>query len=151
MLIGNFFMDKEENKKPWESTTFKQQQQHSQGFEVKPMQQVGWEQTPKPTIDPIATKCFCGQTGNWYERMLECQRCKRWFHEKCVGCLQYKLVCGDRFYLYVCKFCNSGREFLYRLSINWENIVHLVLWNLSHSKSYYQELKGDIETLLSLK
>ncbi|CAL4131265.1 unnamed protein product [Meganyctiphanes norvegica] len=86
-----------------------------------------------PSIN-IVIQCFCGKSGNWYDRMLECQRCKCWFHETCLGCLHYKLICGDRFYLYVCEYCNSGSEFLHRLPLNWENIVHLAIWNLSKSR-----------------
>ncbi|CAL4157419.1 unnamed protein product, partial [Meganyctiphanes norvegica] len=46
----------------------------------------------------------------------------------------YKLICADRFYLYVCQFCNNGRDFLHRLPIMWDNVVHLALWNLYYSK-----------------
>ncbi|CAL4198112.1 unnamed protein product, partial [Meganyctiphanes norvegica] len=125
---------KEESKKPLEDTAFNQQ--HSKGYEAKLMQQVAREESQKIKIKLYAnaTKCFCGRFGNWYDRMLECQRCKRWFHETCIGCLHYKLICGDRFYLYVCEFCNNGREFLHRIYLDWGNIVHLALWNLSISR-----------------
>ncbi|CAL4199208.1 unnamed protein product, partial [Meganyctiphanes norvegica] len=83
------------------------------------------------------TKCFCGGPGYWYDRMLECQRCKRWFHESCVSCLKYKLIPGDQFYCYVCKFCNQDKEFLQRLTFDWNALVHLALFNLSNSKDVF--------------
>ncbi|XP_066245348.1 polycomb protein Pcl [Euwallacea similis] len=89
--------------------------------------------------------CYCGGNGEWYKQMLQCRRCKQWFHEKCVDCLQFPLYCGDRFYVFVCAICNHGKEFVRRLVIKWVDLVHLMLFNLTihHSKKYY-----DLDTVV---
>lgn len=44
-----------------------------------------------------------------------------------------------RFYLFACANCNHGVEFLRRLHMNMEDVVHLLLFNLTlhFSKRYY--------------
>jgi polycomb-like protein 2 len=90
-------------------------------------------------VNQERTYCYCGENGEWYKQMLQCGRCKQWFHERCLDCLQYPLYCGDRFYVFVCSICNHGKEFLRRLEMKWVDLVHLMLFNLTayNSKKYY--------------
>ncbi|XP_043488172.1 uncharacterized protein LOC122515067 isoform X3 [Polistes fuscatus] len=89
--------------------------------------------------------CYCGLNGEWYTQMLQCARCKQWFHEKCVSCLRYPLYSGDRFYVFVCSMCNYGKEFVRRLELKWADLVHLMLYNLTvyNAKKYY-----DLDTVI---
>ncbi|XP_047367512.1 uncharacterized protein LOC124956131 [Vespa velutina] len=89
--------------------------------------------------------CYCGLNGEWYTQMLQCARCKQWFHEKCVSCLRYPLYSGDRFYVFVCSTCNYGKEFVRRLELKWVDLVHLMLYNLTvyNAKKYY-----DLDTVI---
>ncbi|XP_071879082.1 polycomb protein Pcl isoform X2 [Bombus fervidus] len=89
--------------------------------------------------------CYCGLNGEWYTQMLQCARCKQWFHEKCVSCLTYPLYSGDRFYVFVCSMCNYGKEFVRRLELKWVDLVHLMLYNLTvyNAKKYY-----DLDTVI---
>uniref|UniRef100_A0A1B6JGY5 PHD-type domain-containing protein n=1 Tax=Homalodisca liturata TaxID=320908 RepID=A0A1B6JGY5_9HEMI len=89
--------------------------------------------------------CYCGLPGDWYMKMLQCGRCKQWFHEHCIRCLHYPLYLGDPFYVFVCNLCNNGKEFIRRLEMKWVDLMHLVLFNLTVYKAKkFHEIDADI-------
>lgn len=104
---------------------------------------LSWDSNHRVNAEQIY--CYCGLNGEWYTQMLQCARCKQWFHEKCVSCLTYPLYSGDRFYVFVCSMCNYGKEFVRRLEIKWVDLVHLMLYNLTvyNAKKYY-----DLDTVI---
>ncbi|PNF16326.1 hypothetical protein B7P43_G10835 [Cryptotermes secundus] len=105
--------------------------------------ELSWDQSHRSNIEQ--RYCYCGKDGDWFMQMLQCGRCRQWFHEKCIKCLQYPLYCGDRFYVFVCSLCNYGKEFVRRLEMKWVDIVHLALFNLTifNTKKYY-----DLDTVI---
>ena len=77
--------------------------------------------------------CYCGESGDWYKKMLQCDRCKQWFHQECIRSNALPaLLLGDRFFEFVCTLCTgSDEETVRRKDLSWVDALHLALFNLT--------------------
>ncbi|XP_073979906.1 polycomb protein Pcl isoform X3 [Rhodnius prolixus] len=90
--------------------------------------------------------CYCGNNGKWFLQMLQCGRCRQWFHGRCIASLRYPLLFGDRFYVFICTLCNAGSEFLRRLEVKWVDLIHLAAFNLTLKMAKkYQDVEDFIK------
>jgi hypothetical protein len=91
--------------------------------------------------------CYCGESGVWYKKMLQCGRCQQWFHQECIRNPNVpQLLLGDRFWEFVCTLCTgTTEETVRRLYIGWVDALHLILFNLivSNRKEHH-----DLETAI---
>ena len=91
--------------------------------------------------------CYCGESGDWYKKMLQCKQCQQWFHQECIrNNISTNLLLGDAFWDFTCVLCTgTHEEIIHRLDINWAEAIHLALFNLTilNSKKYH-----DIETAI---
>jgi len=99
------------------------------------------------------TYCYCGESGDWYKKMLQCKDCLQWFHQECIRSLSYQLLCGDRFFEFTCTLCNGKEEeYIRRLDLSLVDASHLVIFNLILSKNQnFHDLETSILPLMKKK
>ncbi|XP_070509495.1 polycomb protein Pcl [Chironomus tepperi] len=89
--------------------------------------------------------CYCGLIGSWKDKMLQCCRCRQWFHNNCIKSWDGYLLHGDTFFIFCCSVCNDGNEFIRRLQITWRDIIHLIFYELTIVRSQkYHSISKDI-------
>lgn len=90
--------------------------------------------------------CYCGESGDWYRKMLQCNSCLQWFHQECLRTSTLPILFGDRFFDFCCALCgpvskatDSGEETLVRLDMSWVEALHIVLFHLTvmNSKKFH--------------
>ncbi|XP_061391486.1 polycomb protein Pcl [Musca vetustissima] len=92
--------------------------------------------------------CYCGKSGKFDQNMLQCWHCLNWYHIDCTQKFKGNLLRGDVFFVFCCTVCNNGEEYLRRLQVDWVDLLHLIIYNLStmkkHQNHKYHHLLKDI-------
>uniref|UniRef100_A0A8C5K0N7 Metal response element binding transcription factor 2 n=1 Tax=Jaculus jaculus TaxID=51337 RepID=A0A8C5K0N7_JACJA len=81
--------------------------------------------------------CYCGGPGDWYLKMLQCCKCKQWFHEAC-------LLCGFRFSetALAKKYFDSELELMTYINENWDRLHPGELADTPKSERYEHVLEA---------
>ncbi|TDG51092.1 hypothetical protein AWZ03_002455 [Drosophila navojoa] len=104
---------------------------------------LSWDE--KHRVNEEQIYCYCGKPGKFDHNMLQCCKCKNWFHTQCMQNFKRKLLRGDIFFVFCCTVCNNGVEFIRRLQIDWVDMLHITLYNLrKHQHQKYHHLLKDI-------
>ncbi|XP_052838514.1 polycomb protein Pcl isoform X1 [Drosophila gunungcola] len=104
---------------------------------------LSWDE--KHRVNEEQIYCYCGKPGKFDQDMLQCCKCRNWFHTQCMQNFKRKLLRGDMFFVFCCTVCNNGVEFVRRLQIEWVDVLHLALYNLrKHQHQKYYHLLKDI-------
>uniref|UniRef100_A0A1A9W0V2 PHD-type domain-containing protein n=1 Tax=Glossina brevipalpis TaxID=37001 RepID=A0A1A9W0V2_9MUSC len=107
---------------------------------------LAWDQ--KHRVNEEQIYCYCGRSGKFDHNMLQCCRCRNWYHTHCTQQPYKQLLRGDGFFVFSCSVCNQGPEFLKRLQMDWLDFLHLILYNLSLAKKYHQKYHHFIRDIL---
>ncbi|KAH8253997.1 hypothetical protein KR032_007925 [Drosophila birchii] len=104
---------------------------------------LSWDE--KHRVNEEQIYCYCGKPGKFDHNMLQCCKCRNWFHTQCMQNFKRKLLRGDTFFVFCCTVCNQGVEFVRRLQIDWVDVLHIALYNLrKHQHQKYHHLLKDI-------
>ncbi|XP_070068600.1 polycomb protein Pcl isoform X2 [Drosophila takahashii] len=104
---------------------------------------LSWDE--KHRVNEEQIYCYCGKPGKFDHNMLQCCKCRNWFHTQCMQNFKRKLLRGDMFFVFCCTVCNNGVEFVRRLQIDWVDVLHIALYNLrKHQHQKYHHLLKDI-------
>ncbi|EDW82031.2 uncharacterized protein Dwil_GK25582 [Drosophila willistoni] len=104
---------------------------------------LSWDE--KHRVNEEQIYCYCGKPGKFDQNMLQCCKCRNWFHTQCMQNFKSKLLRGDIFFVFCCTVCNKGGEFVRRLQIDWVDVLHIALYNLrKHQHQKYHHLLKDI-------
>ncbi|KAJ3127375.1 Set1/Ash2 histone methyltransferase complex subunit ASH2 [Nowakowskiella sp. JEL0407] len=83
--------------------------------------------------------CYCGELKESKGKPnLTCYNCGKTFHQVCIEYItkwKYETFVGDDFYLFICKKCSPDGEIVKRLSLSWNDVVHLTLYVLSSTNT----------------
>ena len=84
---------------------------------------------------------FCQQNIDprlfWPRPPLQCAQCHSIFHMDCIPAVRnlgFPVLLGDDFFEYKCsRCCEDGNEQLRRLTMSWPDVLHVIIFHLTHS------------------
>eukprot|EP00123_Amoebidium_parasiticum_P009309 comp19390_c0_seq1/m.22411 comp19390_c0_seq1/g.22411 ORF comp19390_c0_seq1/g.22411 comp19390_c0_seq1/m.22411 type:complete len:607 (-) comp19390_c0_seq1:221-2041(-) len=89
----------------------------------------------KHTQNPQKKYCYCGTDRSTHELNLMCEKCRNWFHQRCVKVQCKKLMPFCLNYRFRCLHCNclmtgEEEEYFSVVEATWKNVLQTTIANL---------------------
>ncbi|KAJ2079700.1 transcription factor, contains a PHD finger motif [Coemansia sp. RSA 988] len=89
-----------------------------------------------PKVKQVSKCSYCENNSAESLKTVPCLECGSRCHIDCIKCatgFKDKILLGDDFFHFKCFKCTNGNERFKRYHLSWVDVVHITLFNLTHS------------------